>query len=93
MLLILLHVSSLSSYVSLKIMVFLIKTLFYARGKPVLLPVIGCNSEIIEASQGDYITCISMDFPGNFFLPQKLGKWTQNGSKTGFFEFIGKLSH
>ena len=31
------------------------------------------------------------DFPGNFFLPQKFGKWTQNGTKTGFFEFIGKF--
>ena len=33
------------------------------------------------------------DFPGKFFLPQKLGKWTQNGPKTEFFEFIRKLSH
>ena len=30
------------------------------------------------------------DFPGKFFLPQKLGKWAQNGPK--FFEFIGKFS-
>ena len=27
------------------------------------------------------------------FLPQKLGKWTKNGSKTKFFEFIGKFGH
>ena len=33
------------------------------------------------------------DFPGNIFLPQKWGKWTKSGPKTGFFEFIGKLSH
>ena len=25
------------------------------------------------------------DFPGNIFLPQKFGKWTQNGSKTVFW--------
>ena len=25
------------------------------------------------------------DFRGNFFLSQKLGKWTQNRAKTGFF--------
>ena len=31
------------------------------------------------------------DFPGKFFLPSKLRKWAQNGSKTGFFEFIGKF--
>ena len=24
------------------------------------------------------------DFPGKFFLPQKLGKWTENGPKQGF---------
>ena len=29
------------------------------------------------------------NFPGKFFLPQ-IG---ENGSKPGFFEFIGKLSH
>ena len=33
------------------------------------------------------------DFPGKFSLSQKLGKWTRNGPKTGFFEFIGKFSH
>ena len=27
------------------------------------------------------------------FLPQKLGKWTKNGSKTGFFEFIERFCH
>ena len=31
------------------------------------------------------------DFPGKFFLGQKLRKWTQNGPKTGFFKFIGKF--
>ena len=33
------------------------------------------------------------DFPGKFFLPQKLGKWARNWPKPEFFEFIGKLSH
>ena len=28
-----------------------------------------------------------------FFLPQNLGKWTRNGSKTGFFEFIERFGH
>ena len=28
-------------------------------------------------------------FSGKIFLPQKLGKWTQKGPKTGFFEFVG----
>ena len=32
-------------------------------------------------------------FSGKFFLPPKLGKWTQNGPKTGFFQFIGKFGH
>ena len=32
-----------------------------------------------------------LDFPGNFFLPQKLGKWTQNGQKTGFFLIYWKI--
>ena len=32
-----------------------------------------------------------LDFLGKIFLPQKLGKWTKNGSKTGFFEFIEKF--
>ena len=27
------------------------------------------------------------------FLPQKLGKWTKNGPKTGFFKFIEKFAH
>ena len=27
------------------------------------------------------------------FLPKKLGKWTKNGSKAGFFEFIEKFEH
>ena len=26
-------------------------------------------------------------------LPQKLGKWIENGPKTGFFEFIEKFCH
>ena len=34
-----------------------------------------------------------LDFPGKFFLPPKLGECTQNGPKTGFFEFIGKFCH
>ena len=29
------------------------------------------------------------DFPGKFFFP----KHWKNGSKTGLFEFIGRLSH
>ena len=33
------------------------------------------------------------DFPENSFLPQKLGKWTRNGPKTWFFEFIEKFCH
>ena len=28
-----------------------------------------------------------------FFLAQKLGKWVQNGPKTGFFQYIGKHGH
>ena len=34
-----------------------------------------------------------LDFPRNFFLPQKWEKWAKNRPKTEFFEFIGKLSH
>ena len=30
------------------------------------------------------------DFPEKNFLPPKLGKWTKNIPKTGFFEFIEK---
>ena len=33
------------------------------------------------------------DFLGKFFLSPKLGKWAQNGSKSGFFQFIGKFGH
>ena len=33
------------------------------------------------------------DFPDNFFLPPKLRKWTKNGPKTWFFEFIEKLGY
>ena len=33
------------------------------------------------------------NFAGKFFLPKKWGKWAKNGPKTGFLEFIGKLSH
>ena len=28
-----------------------------------------------------------------FFSPKKLGKWTKNGPKTGFFKFIEKFCH
>ena len=28
------------------------------------------------------------DFPGKIFLPQKLGKWTRNGSKTVFLNML-----
>ena len=31
------------------------------------------------------------DFPGKYFLPQKLGKWTQNWPKIELFSFIGKF--
>ena len=38
--------------------------------------------------------CITeLNFPSKFFLPRKLGKWTKNGPKTGFFEFIEKFGH
>ena len=30
-------------------------------------------------------------FPEKFLLPPKLGKWTKNGLKTLFFEFIEKV--
>ena len=33
------------------------------------------------------------DFLGKIFLPPKLGKWTKNGPKTGFFEFIEECGH
>ena len=32
-------------------------------------------------------------FPEKFFLLPKLGKWTKDGRKTGFFEFIEKFCH
>ena len=32
-------------------------------------------------------------FLEKFFSPQKLGKLTQNGPKTGIFQFIGKFGH
>ena len=32
-------------------------------------------------------------FSRKMFLPPKLGKWTKNGPKTGFFEFIAKFGH
>ena len=32
-----------------------------------------------------------LDFLRKIVLPQKLGKWTKNGPKTGFFEFIEKF--
>ena len=31
------------------------------------------------------------DFPGKIFMPQKLGKWTENGPKTGFFLIYWKI--
>ena len=34
----------------------------------------------------------SQIFQENFF-PKKLGKWTQNGLKTGFFQFIWNFGH
>ena len=38
--------------------------------------------------------CVAeLDFPGKKFLPPKLGKWTKNGTKTEFFEFIAKFGH
>ena len=33
------------------------------------------------------------DFSGGNFLPKKMGKWTKNGTKTGFFEFIEKFGN
>ena len=33
------------------------------------------------------------DFLEKKILPQKLGKWTKNGPKTGFFKFIEKFDH
>ena len=33
------------------------------------------------------------DFLGKIFLPPELGKWAQNGSETGFFQFVGKFGH
>ena len=33
------------------------------------------------------------DFPEKSFLLPKLGKWTKNGPKTGFLEFIEKFCH
>ena len=38
--------------------------------------------------------CVTeLDSLGKFFLPLKLGKETQNGPKTGFFQFIGKYGN
>ena len=34
-----------------------------------------------------------LEFSQKFLLPQKLGKWTKNGLKTGFFEFADKCGH
>ena len=34
--------------------------------------------------------CVRARFSGKSFFPKKLGKWTKNGPKTGFFEFIEK---
>ena len=33
------------------------------------------------------------DFLKKNFLPQKLGKWTKTGTKTGFFEFAEIYGH
>ena len=33
------------------------------------------------------------DFPEKKILTPKLGKWTKNGPKKGFFEFIEKICH
>ena len=33
------------------------------------------------------------DYPEKKFFPKKLGKWTKNGPKTGFFEYIEKFCH
>ena len=33
------------------------------------------------------------DFLEKLFLPKKLGKWTRNGPKARFFEFIAKFGH
>ena len=33
------------------------------------------------------------DFPEKVFLLPKLGKWTKNGPKTRFSEFIGNFCH
>ena len=33
------------------------------------------------------------DFLEKCFLPQKLGKWTKNGPKTIFLEFMEKFDH
>ena len=41
-----------------------------------------------------HVTCVTeLDSLGKFFLPLKLGKETQNGPKTGFFQFIGKYGN
>ena len=36
---------------------------------------------------------VEQNFLEKSFLPQKLGKWTKNGSKTEFFEFIEKFGY
>ena len=33
------------------------------------------------------------DFLEKIFVPKHLGKWTKNGPKTGFFEFIERFGH
>ena len=38
--------------------------------------------------------CVTeLHFPGEKLLTPKLGKWAQNGPKTGFFQFIGNFDH
>ena len=40
------------------------------------------------------VVCDRAGFSGKvFFFAPKLGKRAQNGSKTGFFQFIGKFGH
>ena len=34
-----------------------------------------------------------LNFSEKFFWPPKLGKWIENGSKAGIFEFIEKFGH
>ena len=40
-----------------------------------------------------YMKFCMIEISENFFLPKKLGKWTKNGPKTRFFEFIEKFGN